>query len=108
MVGYRLGMISRAGGDHPTLLFAFGQQENPVESTALFEGSRALEIIQLEIDLLTGHPGEIGRELARGKVDEVANPLFCLLYLGEGNFHRWHSPVAMALEKDIATGAKKP
>ncbi len=88
MVGHSLGMISRAGGDHPALLFAFGQQENPVESTALFEGSRSLQIIQLEIDLLTGHLGEIGRELTGGKVDEIADSLFCLFYLGEGNFHR--------------------
>ncbi len=87
MVGHGLGMIAGAGGDHSAPLLILAQQQNPVERTALFEGSGPLQIIQLEKDLLTGHLGESGRELARGEIDEIADSLFCLFYFNEGNVH---------------------
>jgi len=89
MVGHGLSMIAGAGGDHSAPLLIFAQQENPVERTSLFEGSGPLQIIQLEKDLLTGHLGESCRELARGKIDEIADSLFCLLYFNEGDVHIW-------------------
>ncbi len=82
-------MIAGAGGDHAAPLLILAQQQNPVERTTLFEGSGPLQIIQLEKDLLTGHLGESGRELAGGKIDEIADSLFCLLYFNEGDVHIW-------------------
>jgi hypothetical protein len=87
VVGHGLRVISRAGSDHPATLLVFTQQQDPVERSALFKGSGSLEVVQLEIDLLTGHLRESGRLLAGGKVDEITNSLFCLLYLREGNVH---------------------
>ena len=89
VVGHGLGVIARAGGDHAAPLLVIAQQENPVKRAALFEGPGSLQIIQLEKDLLTGHLGESGRELAGGKIDEIADSLFCLLYFNEGNVHIW-------------------
>jgi hypothetical protein len=94
-----LGVISGAGRDHSAPLLIFAQQENPVERAALFEGSGSLQIIQLEIDLLTGHLGESGRELAGGKVDEIADSLFCLLYFNEGNVHIWIKAFLLGSQK---------
>jgi len=87
VVGHGLGMIAGAGGDHSAPFLILAQQQNPVERTTLFEGSGSLQIIQLEKDLLTGHLGERGRELTGGKIDEIADSLFCLLYFNEGNVH---------------------
>jgi len=60
MVGHGLGMISRAGSDHSTPLFVITQQQDAIERAALFECSGALQVIQLEINLLTGYLGEGG------------------------------------------------
>ncbi len=99
VIGHGLGMISRAGSNHATPLLVFTQQQNPVKRAALFEGSGSLQIIQLEKDLLTGHLGESGRELAGGEVDEIANSLFCFSYLSEGNVHSWIKTFLMLLVK---------
>ena len=79
--------LPRARSDHPAPLLLFVQQQNAVERAPFFKGSGALQVIQLQINLLSGHFGERGRELAGGEVDEVANSLFCLLYLTKGNVH---------------------
>jgi hypothetical protein len=81
--------MPRAGAPPPAPLLVVAQQENPVERAALFEGPGSLQIVQLEKDLLTGHLGESGRELAGGKIDEIADSLFCLFYFSEGNVHIW-------------------
>ena len=60
VIGHGLGMISGAGGDHAAALLIVTQQQNAVERTAFFEGSGPLQIIQLEVDLLTGNLGERG------------------------------------------------
>jgi hypothetical protein len=82
-------MIARAGRDDPAPLLIVAQQQDPVERAALFKGSGSLQVIQLKKDLLTGRLGEGIRELARGKVDEIADSLFCFSYLSEGNVHNW-------------------
>jgi hypothetical protein len=80
-------MIAGARSDHAAAFFIVAEQQNAVQRAALFESSGALQIIQLQIHLLTGHLGKGSRALAGREVDEIANSLFGLLYLYQGNVH---------------------
>ena len=58
MVGHGLGMIAGARRDHPAPLFLILQSQNPVESAALLEGPRPLQIVELEINPLARRRGK--------------------------------------------------
>ena len=87
VIGHGLGMVAGAGSDDATTLLLVAQQQDAVERATLLEGAGALQIIQLEKDMLAGHVGERGGKLAGGTVDKIPDPMFCLLYFNEGDVH---------------------
>jgi hypothetical protein len=49
MVGHRLGVVSRAGGNHPPLSLLWSELEELVQSSTILEGSGALQVLELEV-----------------------------------------------------------
>ena len=69
--GDGLGVIAGAGGDDAAAALVVGEGEDLVERAALFEGAGALQVVELEEDLLAGHLGKPGG-VARGREVDVA------------------------------------
>ena len=73
VVGHALGVVSGRGGNHAPSAFFGTQREQLVQRAALFESARALEVVELQIDLVPGGLRERLRTRARRKVDGTAN-----------------------------------
>src|ERR1700722_2747373 len=54
VISHALSMVSGRGRDDTPIAFFTLQQEQLVQRASLFEGSRALQVIELEINLVTG------------------------------------------------------
>jgi len=71
MEGYALSVIAGAGGDDSALAFGFAQREELVEGAALFKGSGALKVLELQMNGEAGEFRKMMRELARGDMNGV-------------------------------------
>src|SRR5277367_2788269 len=80
MKRYRLSMVACAGSDHPARFLGFRQHKNLVESSALFECTCALQVVEFQEHLLTRHLRQGCGMWSRGTVNEIANPRSCCLY----------------------------
>ena len=75
MIRDGLGVIAGAGGDDASAALFGSEREDFVERSALFEGSGALQIVELEEDGLADHLRKAGG-MARGReVKMAANAL---------------------------------
>ncbi len=85
VVGDGLSVISGGGGDESAAAFGWGEGEDAVECAALFECSGALQVIELEVDLLAGEVGDFLGFLAGRAVDEVLDALLRVFDFEEGH-----------------------
>jgi hypothetical protein len=85
-------MRAGAGGDDAALFFVVGEGEDFVERAALLEGSGALEVVELEEDLLAGHARELVGVRRGREIDVVLDALPGLLNIVQGYGHGSCSP----------------
>jgi hypothetical protein len=73
MKGDSLGVVAGTGGDDALVALSLVQGEQLVESSALFEGTCALQILKLEMDGQAGQLRKMVRKLAGRDMDGVAD-----------------------------------
>ena len=75
--GDGLGVVAGAGGDDAAPALLVGEGKDLVERAALLESAGALQVVELEEDLLAGHLGE-ARGVAGGReINVAADALAC-------------------------------
>ena len=73
MVGNPLGVISGRGCNHPLGAFFGAEREQLVQRAALLERAGALQVVELQVNLVAGGLGKCLRTRAGREVDGVAN-----------------------------------
>ena len=79
MVRNRLSMVSGAGGNNSTLLFAVLKRKDLVERAPLLESPGALKIVELKENLLARHLRQLVRVRRGRKINVAVNTLPRLL-----------------------------
>jgi hypothetical protein len=83
VIGDTLRMIAGGGRDHTVGAFFLIERKQFVQGTALFEGTGALLVVELEEDGIVGEAGEGFRVSAGRDADVGANPVEGGLDVGE-------------------------
>ena len=81
MVGQALRMVAGRGGNHSAGALFVGEREQPVERAAFFVGAGTLQVIELEIDRVSGRLRKSFRLGAGRKIDRAVDALGGGLYV---------------------------